>query len=918
MYNRNNFQNNQNNNYPNKNIFNINNNINNNIYKDLNQNKKSNNDLDQALSLNDKFIFKDIELEPNNNNLFFYVPEENIQGLCSINIEPYNKIAKCKYLKHFSTLGNKRNNTDIIQQNFNDINAQPKNVVENGNFSILFKNIFENRKNFYGNNEIKKNLNKDYYITFINDILNKDKLLSKNNIDENIENFNNYIYNNYKSMDKLSLNNISSCYFKERNIKNNFYFTKKNIIINSLFFLINEKINQMTKNHQEEIVFVGESGIGKSYSLYLYTYLLRLNPFNLVISIFEIEEFLEDPCLYLQKEIAYSLYYVCAKNSEIDLKYLYDCLINDKDNKKMNYEILLEKFKFLVSLLFQAYDNKLSLYIIIDRLEKIEKNIETINKLVNSLYSIKIKDDGNDNKEFEERFKVIFFCNSDEANSDFIIKEKFKEFSYIDIFSKVNYSDFFEQGIIFLEPEIIFDKKEIKYFIDKNIINKQYINNKDDEDIIMNNIIEYTNSNFKKILWIIKDDKILSNIKESKSVQYYIRDNLDEWLFNKIFQFDKFSAEENMKIYHFIYSCQNIKEMSEILTTNFFVQGYKAYNYSLIIPQIIKNKENFYITFKLKNKNLTILLKYLDMDKLYKKISLNNISLECLIKEYSETKSAILRGLIIEEMAFIIFKNAVKEKNKIILNFNVLIFAKSKEYLLGNSEKNNQKSVAIGNVQKSMSREDDIFEREYFFTNEINEENDGIYFLSHKFPCIDCVIKNGKEVYLIQIKKTLLFEHILQINEDMHYLYLLIRDENIFNELVRQNELKLAKNKLNTKLNFFIKLAKIYKKKFNYSFHFMFVYQAKENSLDINQNNETKIKNIFELEKREISYKLEDKWKGPLLPEMYYINYDYFLKIKCSLVWPNILLTSIDNFTADLQKLLKISKNEDFFCSLKE
>ena len=164
----------------------------------------------------------------------------------------------------------------------------------------------------------------------------------------------------------------------------------------------------MTKNHQEEIVFVGESGIGKSYSLYLYTYLLRLNPFNLVISIFEIEEFLEDPCLYLQKEIAYSLYYVCAKNSEIDLKYLYDCLINDKDNKKMNYEILLEKFKFLVSLLFQAYDNKLSLYIIIDRLEKIEKNIETINKLVNSLYSIKIKDDGNDNKEFEERFKVIF------------------------------------------------------------------------------------------------------------------------------------------------------------------------------------------------------------------------------------------------------------------------------------------------------------------------------------------------------------------------------------------------------------------------------------------------------------------------------------------------------------------------------
>ena len=99
----------------------------------------------------------------------------------------------------------------------------------------------------------------------------------------------------------------------------------------------------------------------------------------------------------------------------------------------------------------------------------------------------------------------------------------------------------------------------------------------------------------------------------------------------------------------------------------------------------------------------------------------------------------------------------------------------------------------------------------------------------------------------------------------------------------------------------------------------MFVYQAKESSLDINQyTDEMKIKKIFESEKREISYKLEDKWRGPLLQNMCYINNDYFLKIKCSLVFPNILLTSIDNFTADLQKILGISKNQDLFSSLKE
>ena len=91
----------------------------------------------------------------------------------------------------------------------------------------IFKTIFKNRKNYYANNDIKKNLNKDYYVSFINDISNKDKML---NVE--IQNFNDYIYQNYKSMEKLSLSNISCCYLKERNIKNNLYYTQKNIIIN--------------------------------------------------------------------------------------------------------------------------------------------------------------------------------------------------------------------------------------------------------------------------------------------------------------------------------------------------------------------------------------------------------------------------------------------------------------------------------------------------------------------------------------------------------------------------------------------------------------------------------------------------------------------------------------------------------------
>ena len=892
---------------------------------DQNKNNLNNKEVDQALSLNDKFIYKNIELDnsKNNNNYLCYIPEENIQGLFSINIQPLNNTIKLNYLKHCSLLGNKRNNNDNIYQNFenNNINNE-QNKLENNYIDNIFKTIFKNRKNFYGNNEIKKNIDKEFYVKYINDITNKDKLLSNNNQKIDIQNYNDYIYKNYKSMEKLSLSNISCCYLKERNIKNNSYYSQKNIIINSLFFLINEKINEMTQTHGKEIMFVGESGIGKSYSLYLYTYILRLNPFNLVISIFEIDEFIENPCLYLQKEIAYSLYYACFNNAEIDFKDLYDCLIIDKNNKKMNYDILLDKLKYLMSVLFEAYDNKLSLYVIIDGFEKADKGKELIDKLINCLYNVNLNLDGTENKEFEERFKVIYFCNSDESNSDYIIKEKFKDFSKNEFFTQVNYSNFFEQGIIFLEPELIYDKREMIYFIDKNIINKEYINNNDDEDKIIKNILDYSNYNFKKILWLIRDNKILSKIKESKSVQYYINDNLEDWLYNKIFQFDKLSFEDEVRIYHFIYSCQNLKDMSENLTVSFFIKGYKAFNYSLIIPQILKNNDTFSISFKLKNKNLTILLKYLNMDKLYKKINLNNVSLDCLIKEYSETKSAILRGLIIEEMIFVIFQKALKENPKIKLNFNVLKYAKLNEYLSGEFlEKSNQISIIISNVEKSMSREDDIFEKQNFFTNEINEDTDGIYFLSHRFPCIDCVIKNGKDLYLIQIKKTLMFEHILQLNEDMHYFYLLLSNDNIYNELVRQNELKLSKKKNNTKLNFFIKLAKLYKQKFNYNFNFMFVYQAKESSLDINKNtDEINIKNKYESEKREITYKLDDKWRGPIDREqrLFSINNDYFLNIKCSQVLHNILLTTIDNFTADIQKILRINKNQNFFSSLKE
>ena len=910
-------------------------NINNNLNKSLEleeksekneKNKNNLNNYDQALSLNNKFKTKNIKLEKNkSNDLFFYVPEENIQGLYTVSLND-NKSVKLNYLKH------KRNNENNIENNnkINDINNNIEYNVDN-----ILKNIFKNRKSFYADFEIRKNLNKEFYNKFIYEIAYK----YNNDLFDVVE-FNNYIYNTYKSLGKLTLSNISSCYLKERNITNaNLYFSKKDIIIGSMFFLINKKISQIQtdKSNQEEIMFIGESGIGKTFSLYLYTYILRLNPFNLVISIFEINEFIENPILYLQKEIAFSLYYACANNADIDFKEFTDCLTIDK---KMTYDSFMDLLNNLMSKLFEAYNNKLCLYLIIDGLEKAQNSDknngkELINKLITSLYNVSITFFGTENKEFLDQFKVIYFCNSDESNSDIIIKEKMSDFSQKNYFSQVNYSNFFERGIIFLEPESIYKEKEISYFIEKNEINKEDFSKNKEKSRILKNIIEYTDSNFKKILWLIKDNKIISKIKENKPVIHkYLNNNLEEWLYDTIFQFQKLSFEQQVKIYHFIYSCQNLSEMNQVLTQSYFISGFKTFNYSLIIPKVIKSSDDFFISFKLKNKNLTIFLKNLDMDKLYKKINLGEVTLQCLINEYTSAKSAILRGLILEEMLFVIFKSALKEKKILKINFNVQIYAKKIVFNEESLVKNNQVGIIISHIEKAMSREDDIFEKDFIFMNnehinnngidEIIEENDGIYFLSHKFPCIDLVIKNGKNLYLIQIKKTLMFEHIVNLNADMHYFYLM-EDENIFKELVRQNELKMKNNKLNTKLNFFLKLFKLHKK--NYNFKFIFIYQAKESTLNINRiTDESNIKDKFKNDNIELNYKLEDLWRGPIdrdednniSKKVFYINNDYFLKIKCKRVLNNILLSTLDNFTDELQRILKISNNDNFFSTLKE
>ena len=881
--------------------------------------KNTEEELDEALSLTDKFDYKEINVvEKENNNFLCYVPEEITGRLCSINFpnikdnKNNNFKVEFKYLKHNkSYLNKKRNNND------SNLEIESNSEIFNNN---TYNKIFNQRKKFYSNDEIKKYLDKDYYSKFIKQLLLfKEKLKaqesskSKTNNINILNNYQNDLKTNYNNtLNNLTLGNISSCFLKGANIQNYQSYANPSIYINSLFLFLYEKIKLMPKDKQIEIMFVGESGIGKTYSLYLYTFLLRLNPFNLVLTIFDMEEFLKNPIKYLQEEIAYSLYYVCNNNSELDLDNFKDCL-SSKSND--DYEFFLTNISNLFSNLFEAYDDKLSLYLIIDEYEKIKNNDnkQHVSKFIDSLYSANVNIDGTGNK-LEERFKIIYSCSSDGEYSDWIIKEKFNDFNKSKLFTEVNYANFFERGIIFLEPIKIYKECEILYYIDKNNCDNDFL--KSDNQQLIQNIILYSNHNFKKISTLIKDKQILHNAKDPMVIINLMKKATEELLLKNIFKKEKIEGEKGLSIIHNIYSTQKLEEIKEDLAISFFTKNYINFNYSLVIPEIKKCDNNINVVFKFKNKEVRMSIKNLDLNKYYKIIDLEKIPLDFLEKEYAGDKSFILKGLIIEEILFIIFKQA--------LNFseNHIIELKCFCAKFGNITNNNIKNtcqnlnLTLYNVEKSMSKETDVFEKQNFFSYEINKETDGIYFLSHKFPCIDCVIKNGKELYLIQIKKTLFLEHIQRLYEDMHYFYLLMRNEETYREMKIQNERKLKKISYNTitKLNFFINLADLYKKNYQYNINFMFIYQSKENSLEVNKTFEDL--NLVR-ETKDIKYKLEGEWGGAVNHNDYEIK-DGFLVIKYKFNLPNILLSSIDNFSNDVQKLLKFKNAGSYFNSLKD
>lgn len=228
------------------------------------------------------------------------------------------------------------------------------------------------------------------------------------------------------------------------------------------------------------------------------------------------------------------------------------------------------------------------------------------------------------------------------------------------------------------------------------------------------------------------------------------------------------------------------------------------------------------------------------------------MNIEFYFKWYNQIDYDKLKGIFIEELVFLYFKNWYnsfkgEDSLKHIFKYNYytegensslkyvendpLLKINNNKYL---SVRNNEILVIIQKVKKYYVYNEQIFAGDRL----INLPN-GIYFLYQKCPIIDAVIVNQakKNLILVQIKKTITNQSILKYLDDFHILYFLLEEEEIYKDLL---EIQLKSKKINhgikTKLQFFMKITNFIKR--GWSINFMFAYNSMENKFNFYGNNE--------------------------------------------------------------------------------
>ncbi len=775
---------------------------------------------------------------------FYLINIGQLNNIHSIKFFPNNTYVKINYLTRKTK---REEQTKIVNVNHNNIKTNNK----------FYNEIFQNQKLFFNTEKIKNLLIFNNYKQLLNKITSKNlfnKIESPYGIPmEEIE----LLYQEYDFLNSINKNQISP------NLKNEIIYIQPNSIFQKVFKLIEEK----TINNN--IIFIGEGGIGKSYSIYLTIFLLRINPFNFIISILDYEKFNLNPNEYLLNEIIFYISNLYHNKPYIkQIKEILQKLITLNEEEKI-YEKILYFFSDIFNQLFNEIDLDINIYLFIDSYDNIIDKKE-IYSLIKMIEKLKHKANGFLNKDFDSHYKIIKIISSDTIESNNLIKENIEAIKEINKFN----NQIFMDRIIFLKTSML-NFNEISYYI-KSKFKKSYVPNLDNNYSIID---FYINSNFET-----NDIKAFETIVK----------NFESEFFNKIC---KILLKENEKEYYNlilnIFAYKTIKNFQGISIFSYFNSKYKNYYYFFLIPIY----DNNYIKFEFKNKIVESFINDFKFENYYKLVNLSLLDLDYFTELYNSTDFPVLKGILLEEILYFIFKKNGEEKT---INLNVNYFPKDENDINYIKEL----KINIPKVEKSQSKDKNIFERENLFSSEVDLNRDGFYFFSHTFPIIDAVIINYPDLFFIQIKKTLKYEYIYQINKDFHLFYLMMENNLVYQELFKNNDIiNRNNNQNNTKLNFWLKIVNYMKKNPKLIIHYMFLYKDEDYSKKFDRDyNEITILDEFKYNKEKIEAKKIDYWSiNDNIKDKYKYSFDEKkLYVYCNRITKNIILCKMEEFIREI------------------
>ena len=775
---------------------------------------------------------------------FYLINIGQLNNIHSIKFFPNNTYVKINYLTRKTK---REEQTKIVNVNHNNIKTNNK----------FYNEIFQNQKLFFNTEKIKNLLIFNNYKQLLNKITSKNlfnKIESPYGIPmEEIE----LLYQEYDFLNSINKNQISP------NLKNEIIYIQPNSIFQKVFKLIEEK----TINNN--IIFIGEGGIGKSYSIYLTIFLLRINPFNFIISILDYEKFNLNPNEYLLNEIIFYISNLYHNKPYIkQIKEILQKLITLNEEEKI-YEKILYFFSDIFNQLFNEIDLDINIYLFIDSYDNIIDKKE-IYSLIKMIEKLKHKANGFLNKDFDSHYKIIKIISSDTIESNNLIKENIEAIKEINKFN----NQIFMDRIIFLKTSML-NFNEISYYI-KSKFKKSYVPNLDNNYSIID---FYINSNFET-----NDIKAFETIVK----------NFESEFFNKIC---KILLKENEKEYYNlilnIFAYKTIKNFQGISIFSYFNSKYKNYYYFFLIPIY----DNNYIKFEFKNKIVESFINDFKFENYYKLVNLSLLDLDYFTELYNSTDFPVLKGILLEEILYFIFKKNGEEKT---INLNANYFPKDENDINYIKEL----KINIPKVEKSQSKDKNIFERENLFSSEVDLNRDGFYFFSHTFPIIDAVIINYPDLFFIQIKKTLKYEYIYQINKDFHLFYLMMENNLVYQELFKNNDIiNRNNNQNNTKLNFWLKIVNYMKKNPKLIIHYMFLYKDEDYSKKFDRDyNEITILDEFKYNKEKIEAKKIDYWSiNDNIKDKYKYSFDEKkLYVYCNRITKNIILCKMEEFIREI------------------